>query len=228
MGTVLAIETTTRLCSVALGRDGRLLAQREEDNERNAHAELVNVFVQAVMDEAGCRFADIDAVAVGLGPGSYTGSRIGLSVAKGICFALDKPLIGLNTLSTLVSAAELSDAQVGRCWPMIDARRMEVFTQPHACNGEPVGALQPLVLDAAWVQGAGSCIVFGDGADKATDLWLGVPDVVHLKGVKPHARAMLPLAEARLARGEADDLAYSVPLYGKEANVTQPGKRRVV
>lgn len=226
MGLVLAIETTTRLCSVALGRDGRLLAQREEDHERNAHAEVVNVFVQAVMDEAGCAFEALDAVAVGLGPGSYTGSRIGLSAAKGLCFALDKPLIGLNTLSTLVSAAGLSDAKTDLCWPMIDARRMEVFTQPHAYNGEPMGAVQPLVLDAAWAQTAGSCIVFGDGADKAIELWKEAPAVVHLQGVKPHAHAMLSLAEARLALGSTDDLAYSVPLYGKEANVTQPGKRR--
>ncbi|MBP7409448.1 MAG: tRNA (adenosine(37)-N6)-threonylcarbamoyltransferase complex dimerization subunit type 1 TsaB [Flavobacteriales bacterium] len=226
MPLILAIETTTKLCSVALGRDGLVLAEREVESERHAHAEKVNVFVAEVMEEAGLKLADIDAVAVGIGPGSYTGSRIGLSAAKGLCYALDKPIIGVNTLTTLVEAAGLEGGNTTlRKWPMIDARRMEVFTQEHDAEGFAVGAVHPQVLDEAWTAAVGQCCVFGDGADKATELWKSVPNIQHVPGIKAHARAMFAHAERRLRDGEMDDLAYLVPLYGKEANVTQPKKR---
>lgn len=226
MALILAIETTTRLCSVALGRAGVLLAQREAESERHAHAEKVNVFVAEVMEEAGLILADIDAVAVGIGPGSYTGSRIGLSAAKGLCYALGKPIIGVNTLTTLVEAARASSGNAAfRQWPMIDAGRMEVFTQQHNADGVAAGEVHPQVLDEEWAHAVGNCLVFGDGADKATELWKSAPRIVHLSGIKTHARAMLAQAEHRLREGSMDDLAYLVPLYGKEANVTQPKKR---
>ncbi|MBK8499831.1 MAG: tRNA (adenosine(37)-N6)-threonylcarbamoyltransferase complex dimerization subunit type 1 TsaB [Flavobacteriales bacterium] len=226
MALILAIETTTKLCSVALGRDRAVLAQREVETERHAHAEKVNIFIAEVMEEAGIKLADVDAVAVGIGPGSYTGSRIGLSAAKGLCYALDKPIIGVNTLTTLVEAARPAAGNTGLPqWPMIDARRMEVFTQEYDAQGKAMGEVTPLVLDEAWAQAAGACCVFGDGADKAVGLWKSAPHVVHAPGIKAHAWAMLAHAEARLREGGADDLAYLVPLYGKEAKVTQPGKR---
>lgn len=226
MALILAIETTTRLCSVALGRDGLVLTQREVESERHAHAEKVNVFVAQVMEEAGLKLAEIDAVAVGIGPGSYTGSRIGLSAAKGLCYALDKPIIGVNTLTTLVEAARAAHRNTAlRQWPMIDARRMEVFTQEHNADGVAAGEVHPQVLDEEWAQAVGNCLVFGDGADKATELWKSTPHIVRVPGIKAHARAMFAHAERRLRDGMVDDLAYLVPLYGKEANVTQPKKR---
>ncbi len=226
MAMILAIETTTKLCSVALGRDGAVLAQREMETERHAHAEKVNVFVAEVMEEAGLKLLDLDAVAVGIGPGSYTGSRIGLSAAKGLCYALDKPIIGVNTLTTLVEAARSKTGNAGLpLWPMIDARRMEVFTRLHDASGRSIGEVHPLVLDEVWAQAIGACCVFGDGADKAGELWQGAPHIVHVQGIKAHAWAMLAHTETRLREGSPDDLAYLVPLYGKEANVTQPKKR---
>lgn len=226
MALILAIETTTRLCSVALGRNGLLLAEREGEDERHIHAEKVNVFVEEVVREAGLALKDIDAVAVGLGPGSYTGSRIGLSAAKGLCYALDKPIVGMNTLFTLVEAARpKAGIAVLPQWPMIDARRMEVYTQEHAASGQPTGEVHPLVLDERWAQAAGACCVFGDGADKAVELWGRAPRIVHVQGIKAHARAMLAYAEQRLRHGQVDDLAYLIPLYGKEASLTRPGKR---
>ena len=227
MALILAIETTTRLCSVALGRDGMLLAEREVESERGAHAEKVNVFIAEVIAEARVELKDIDAVAVGLGPGSYTGSRIGLSAAKGLCYGLDKPIIGLNTLSTLVQVAQLLRTGTGSCWPMIDARRMEVFTQEHDAQGKPMGSVQPLVLDPVWTTNGSKRYVFGDGADKATGLWNGAVNIEHLPGIKAHARAMFAHAEQRLRDGMVDDLAYLVPLYGKEANVTLAKKQNV-
>jgi tRNA threonylcarbamoyladenosine biosynthesis protein TsaB len=222
VGAILCIETATPLCSVAVGRGPLLLAERESTGERLAHAELLNMFVDAVMREAGLRMRDLEAVAVGIGPGSYTGLRIGVSAAKGFCHALGIPIIGLGTLETLVAAAGRSGKSM---WPMVDARRMEVFTQEHDGNARPVGAMAPLILDAPWAKGAGKCFVLGDGADKAAALWADHPEVEHVPGVKPHARAMLALAADRLRSGRVDDLAYLAPLYGKEANVTQPRKR---
>ncbi len=223
MPLILCIETATRLCSVALGRDGVLLAERGLESDKHIHAEKLNVFIAEAMEEAGVSMRELDAVAVGIGPGSYTGLRIGLSAAKGLCFALGIPIIGIGTLGTLVTA---SSRRAPRMLPMIDARRMEVFTQPFDGSGNPLGDAHPLVLDEAWADGASESLVVGDGADKAVGLWARYRGLQHLPGVRPHARCMLAAAHARLAAGLVDDLAYLVPLYGKEAHVTQPGKRR--
>lgn len=225
MGLILCIETATRLCSVALGRDGALLAMREVESERGAHAEKVNVFVDEVLQEAGVVLSDIDAVAVGIGPGSYTGLRIGLSAAKGLCYGLDVPIIGVSTLTTLVHAARQAQALDQRTlWPMVDARRMEVFTQEYDATGQSIGVVAPLILDDAWAAGPNTRSVFGDGADKAAALWAGSTTCTHLPGIKPHASAMLGEAETRLKTEQFDDLAYLVPTYGKAANLTAPKK----
>lgn len=222
MPLILCIETATRLCSVALGRDGVLLAERELESEMHIHADKVNVFIEEVLCDAGLAMRDLEAVAAGIGPGSYTGLRIGLSATKGLCFALRIPIIGLGTLDTLLSAAGGSGKE---SWPMIDARRMEVFTRRYDAQGKSVGEEHPLVLDDAWAEGAGECTVFGDGADKAEALWARHERITHRAGIKPQARAMLSLAEARLREGRTDDLAYLVPRYGKEARVTQRGNK---
>lgn len=222
MSVVLCIETATRLCSVAVGRDGVLLAERGLETDKHIHAESVSVFVDEVMREAGLAMREIDAVAVGIGPGSYTGLRIGLSAAKGLCFALGKPIIGIGTLETLVHAADRPSMNT---WPMVDARRMEVFTQPFDSSSAAMAPVRAVPLDDAWAGAAGACAVFGDGADKADGIWKPHAAIVHLTDIRPHARAMLGVAAARLRSGATDDLAYLVPLYGKEANVTQPRKR---
>lgn len=223
MPVILAIETATRLCSVAVGRDGTMLCERELESDKHIHAEKVNVFIDEVISEAGLTLSDLDAVAVGIGPGSYTGLRIGLSAAKGLCFGLEVPIIGISTLETLAVAAGARGKLV---WSMIDARRMEVFAQPFTGEESAMDDPHPIILDPAWAEAAGACIVCGDGADKAADLWRAHPRIEHIAGIRPHARAMLEIAEKRLRAGLTDDLAYLVPRYGKEANVTQPGKRR--
>lgn len=225
MPLILAIETATRLCSVALARDGAVLAIREEESDRHAHAELLNVFIQQVMEAAGCTLFQLDAVAVGIGPGSYTGLRIGLSAAKGLCYALEKPLIGLNTLGTLTQTALDADVHGDELWPMIDARRMEVFTQKYDRRGRAQDMVTPLILEGNWIEGSKQRAVFGDGADKASMLWQGRGTIHFLPGIRPHAAAMIPEAERRYAAKAFDDLAYLVPEYGKAANVTQPKKQ---
>jgi len=178
------------------------------------------------MEEAGHVLNELDAVAVGIGPGSYTGLRIGLSAAKGLCYALDKPLIGISTLQVLVHSALRTGVPEGAVlWPMIDARRMEVFTQPFAVDCTAHGPVRPLVLTEEWIPAEGSYAVFGDGADKAADLWANRPTIHHLPGIRPTAAAAFVEAERRFTEGSFDDLAYLVPEYGKAANVAQPKKR---
>jgi tRNA threonylcarbamoyladenosine biosynthesis protein TsaB len=174
---------------------------------------------------------DLDAVAVGIGPGSYTGLRIGLSAAKGLCFALDIPLIGLGTLDVLGHELQCSGF-VGEAndvlHPMVDARRMEVFTKEfHAVAGS-VQAARPVVLDDAWCTSLAfdrRHIVFGDGADKAAELWSRHARCAHVVGIRPSVNGLATAAHRTFQRKDFADLAYLVPDYGKEANVTQPTKR---
>ena len=240
MALVLCLETATKLCSVALCRDGALLAEREAEEDRHVHGEYLNVFVDEVLKEAGLSPKELEAVAVGIGPGSYTGLRIGLSAAKGFCYALDIPILGIGTLETLVQAVRAQEPDLPPdvlLHPMIDARRMEVFTAAYKPDGSLLEPVAAVVLDGTWPNLQPSTsnlqpptsnlqhVVIGDGADKAVELWANRTDIRHLPGIKPHARYLAPLAEARLAKGETDDLAYLVPAYGKGANVTQPAKK---
>lgn len=227
MPLILAIETSTKLCSVALHRDGVPVAVQELESEKNVHAEKVNVYIDDVLREAGVGMKDLQAVAVGIGPGSYTGLRIGLSAAKGLCYALDIPIIGLSTLGTLWHQAkgQLPKGEHS-AHPMIDARRMEVFTQAFDARGEATNEVSPVILDEVWdTVPAGTHVVFGDGADKATEFWSARPSIVHIPGIRPTAAVMGTEAEKRYAAGAFDDLAYLVPEYGKKANVMQPKKR---
>lgn len=225
MPTILCIETATKLCSVALSRNGAVLAVRDLESDQHVHAEKVNVFIDAVMKEADSGLKELDAIAVGIGPGSYTGLRIGLSAAKGLCYALGIPIIGISTLRTLHDAARAQEPNLAvDAWPMIDARRMEVFTQRFGENGQGIDAPAPMVLDGAQASSLSPALVFGDGADKAVELWIQ-EGITHLPGIRPFAAAMVQEAERRFAQGSFDDLAYLVPTYGKAANVTQPKKK---
>lgn len=226
MPIILCLETATKLCSVAVSRDGTVLASRDLESDKHVHAEKVNVFIDEVMKEAGLVLREVHAVAVGIGPGSYTGLRIGLSAAKGLCYALEIPIIGIGTLRTLYEAARTAHPDLeGEWWPMIDARRMEVFTQHVSPTGEEMDAAHPLVLNATWPPDGRHVIVFGDGADKAASLWQGRVEVQHIAGFRPNASAMAREVERRFANKAFDDLAYLVPTYGKGANVAQPKKR---
>lgn len=228
MGLILTYDTATPHLSVVLAEDGRVLAHRTGPDDRTTHAERLNLMVAELMEERGVHWGDLAAIAVGIGPGSYTGLRIGLSAAKGWCFAKGIPLYGLPTLEILLHELQCSvhDVPAGAMyWPMIDARRMEVFAAGFTAEGTQLSDAAPLVLDNAWVEqrkGEGALVVFGDGADKATALWKEAGQVHHVPGIKPGASGLASCAAAHHARGQAADLAYLVPAYGKAANVTQP------
>lgn len=224
---LLAIETATRRCSVVLADGGVMLAARAEESERLTHAERLNVFIDEVLREAAVDITALAGVAVGVGPGSYTGLRIGLSAAKGLCYALGIPLMGMGTLDVLVHELLNSGLALpanARLMPMVDARRMEVFTQVTGAKGALETPPHPLVLDEEWAASLAkdrTTVVFGDGADKAADLFAGVPAVLHVAGVRPAHRGLVALSSELFARGAFSDLAYLVPDYGKPANVTQ-------
>lgn len=222
-GTVLAIETSTAVCSVALFIDGRCAGIREHADGM-AHAEKLAVFIDELMEETELELHRIDAVAVSGGPGSYTGLRIGVSTAKGICWSLDKPLIAIPTLQSM-AAGVLSVLEGGReadglrLCPMLDARRMEVYTALYSGDGNelaPVTAkvMEPEVLDA-WLE-SGPVWFFGDGMPKCRSLLSLHPNARFCDSYRISARDLLrPAMHALDGRSFVHTGLYE-PFYLKE------------
>ena len=223
MALILAIETGTDICSVALVRDGELLALRESDEERN-HAKKIGVFVDELLRESGVAADELDAVAVSKGPGSYTGLRIGVSFAKGLCYGQNIPLVAVGSLDSLVEVAR-EDYEAGiidvENWseatlcPMIDARRMEVYTQLFNAEGEVRSEVEAKIIDAesfAEERNGKPFVIFGSGAEKCEEVLEGAT----LIEVVPSARGMARLAEKAFAEGKTEDVAYFEPFYLKD------------
>ena len=228
MSRILLIETSTSLCSVALAVDGRVAVNRESAEPR-AHAALTAPYVQEVLSEAGLRAAELDAVCVSAGPGSYTGLRVGVSTAKGICFAAGVPLLSVGTLEVLVHQARtegwLPDGY-RYVIPMIDARRMEVYTAVFTPEGERLTEVEPRVIDAESFReerAAGPVLFVGDGAGKCREALDG--ENVHFVQACPRAAAMLTPALAEFEAGHFRDVAYFEPFYLKDFVATVSRKR---
>ena len=232
MATILNIETSTDVCSVALTQDGMVLEHHEDYDGRN-HAVVLSRFVESCVTYARTRQLAIDAVAVSISPGSYTGLRIGLSEAKGLCFGLSVPLIGVNTLQLLAVSAVFSnffDDDNLLYVPMLDARRKEVYTAVYTPALEAMLEPQPMVLDAsslAEFRKGHTLVLMGNGAGKAREILssAGEGKKLHfLPDVKPVAMEMMALAEKHFREGRFLDVAYSTPLYLKEFQATTPKK----
>ncbi|OKS87227.1 tRNA (adenosine(37)-N6)-threonylcarbamoyltransferase complex dimerization subunit type 1 TsaB [Mucilaginibacter polytrichastri] len=221
MSLILQIETATTVCSIALAQNGQLLAVKEV-NERNIHAEMITLFIQDVCDTAGKQLKDIDAVAVSKGPGSYTGLRIGVSTAKGICFALDKPLIAVETLQAMVTgAAEFSAlyATEAILCPMIDARRMEVYTALYSTTGELIKPTAAEIIDDnsfADIAPEKQLVIFGDGAEKCIQALAHRGKLTFLPDFSNSAAQLTQLALQKFEAGEFENIAYFEPYYLKE------------
>ncbi len=225
---ILLIETSTALCSVALAEEGRITASRESVEPR-AHAVLTAPFVQQVLGERGLRAADLDAVCVSAGPGSYTGLRVGVSTAKGVCFAAGVPLLSVGTLDVLVAQAAADGLLPAGCRyviPMIDARRMEVYTAVFTPDGQRLTEVEPRVVDAESFRqerAAGPVLFIGDGAGKCSEALAG-PDA-HFVQVCPRAAAMLAPAMQEFKAGHFRDVAYFEPFYLKDFVATVSRKK---
>lgn len=225
MANILNIETSTQVCSVALASEGQVL-EHHENYDGLTHATLLSTFVYDALRYARSREITLDAVAVSIGPGSYTGLRIGLSEAKGLAFGLDIPLITVNTLQLLTVSTmfnHLIEDDVLYA-PMIDARRMEVYTAVYDPALNVVVEPRPLILDNdsfAELLYQKNVMFMGDGSDKAREI-IKHPNARFIAGIKPVALDMIALSERAFRQQDFADVAYSTPLYLKEFQATVP------
>ena len=252
MERIILIETSTALCSVALAEDGVITAYRESSAPK-AHASLTAVFIQEMLEERGVTLADCDAVCVSMGPGSYTGLRVGVSTAKGLCFGSGKPLLAVGTLDTLVAQAEMpgqarhdgSDVIPGIIpdtigdprfiIPMIDARRMEVYAAVFGRTVIPsevedsftqLTETAPAIIDEnsfAEYLEQGPCLFIGDGAGKCADV-IRHPNASFCQ-CYPKASSMLVPAIKAYKEKRFEDVAYFEPFYLKEFVATVSKKK---
>ena len=246
MQRIILIETSTALCSAAIAENGAITAYRESSAPK-AHASLTAVFIQEMLQERGLTLAECDAVCVSMGPGSYTGLRVGVSTAKGLCFGAGKPLIAVGTLDTLVAQAlnAIPDENGAALdivekpkfiIPMIDARRMEVYSavfsscHPEHSEGSPsytqITETAPAIIDensfAEYLE-QGPCLFIGDGAGKCADV-IKHPNA-HFCQCWPKASAMLSPATEAYNEKRFEDVAYFEPFYLKEFVATVSKKK---
>jgi tRNA threonylcarbamoyladenosine biosynthesis protein TsaB len=213
---ILLIETATQVCSVALSVDGDV-RQLKESSEKNSHSARVTVFIDEVMKSEGISFKELDAVAVSMGPGSYTGLRIGVSTAKGICFGIDRPLIAINTLQVMAAGA-LKGMESLFC-PMIDARRMEVYNALYYPDLSIYRETRADIIDetsfSAELQQF-SVWFFGDGAAKCKPFLGTHPNARFIDDFQVSSTYMARLAEEKFQNHQFEDLAYFEPFYLKD------------
>lgn len=228
MALILNIDTSTDVCSVAIAREGNVIALNENDEGFN-HSALLGVYADALLKENGLKASDLDAVAVSMGPGSYTGLRIGVSLAKGICFGAGKPLIAVGTLEALANAVARGRGEEGLYCPMIDARRMEVYTAVFDREGVAVRDVHAEVIEegafADLLEGH-KMFFFGNGSDKVKDI-IRHPNAEFIPGVATSAGNMTMLAERKFKAADFEDVAYFEPFYLKDFVATVP-KRKVL
>ena len=225
---ILCLETATPVCSVALNDSCCTLALRETEGQ-NAHSEKITNFIREVLETAGVDYKQLDAVAVSKGPGSYTGLRIGVSTAKGICYAADLPLMAIDTLEAMAyGMKEKLGSQIGEndlLVPMIDARRMEVYAAIFDANLNKIEDTAALVIDEnsfADMRKNHRLWLFGDGAPKLGKLFENQPDISIVDGFKPSAAFMRPLAKKALLNKDFVDVAYFEPFYLKDFIAGKP------
>lgn len=228
MATILNIETSTEVCSVTIAKNGELLFKKETP-EGLRHSELLTVFIEELVKENNFELSQLDAVAVSKGPGSYTGLRIGVSVAKGLCYGLKIPLIAINSLEVMgIHAAENSSEKMLFC-PMIDARRMEVYTALYNAEGEAISPVSAEIIEEDFLADqlkTNKILFFGNGAEKCKT------KITHSNALfngpaKTSAQFMQKLSETKYNNQEFEDVAYFEPFYLKDFVATIP-KNKVI
>jgi tRNA threonylcarbamoyladenosine biosynthesis protein TsaB len=222
MALILNIETATTVCSVSLAKDGVLLSFKEQNGDYS-HAENLTVFIEDVLQQANINISDIDAIAVSKGPGSYTGLRIGVSTAKGLCYSLDKPLIAVDTLKYMAIATSqqptTNNQQQSLYCPMLDARRMEVYCAIYDFQGNVVKATAAEIIDEhsfADILKTNKIVFFGDGSAKCKETFSENSNAIFIDDVVPSAKDMITLSEKAFSEKQFEDVAYFEPYYLKD------------
>ncbi len=214
MAYILNIETATKNCSVAIAKDGKVICCKELATEGYSHAEKLHVFIEEVLKQAQITYKDLDAIAVSKGPGSYTGLRIGVSAAKGLCYALDIPLIAIDTLEVLAAQVKIEE---GIIIPMLDARRMEVYSAIFNSNQEKIREVAAEIISEDSFSDIQEKIhIIGDCQNKlkvvmTQDNFIFMENVIY-----PSAREMTALCFEKFVKQDFKDLAYFEPFYLKD------------
>ncbi|HLW49371.1 MAG TPA: tRNA (adenosine(37)-N6)-threonylcarbamoyltransferase complex dimerization subunit type 1 TsaB [Sphingobacteriaceae bacterium] len=228
---ILQLDTSTPVCTVSLSRDGKSLGVIHADGH-NVHASSLTTQIAQLMEEQRLQYSDLAAVAVGKGPGSYTGLRIGVSTAKGICFAANLPLIAVDSLLMLAigfQANHISDQSSNTLLcPMIDARRMEVYMAIYSAKMELIRATSAEIIDENYfdfLESDQEISLFGSGADKFEKLFLNHPQVKVVPGIQADAAYLSGLAYQAYIQQHFEDLTYFEPFYLKDFIPTTPKKQ---
>ena len=227
MSIILNIETSTKNCSISIANKGEILAIKELNNGNYSHAEVLHPFIVDVLKEANLSSNNIDAVAVSKGPGSYTGLRIGVSAAKGLCFAFDKPLISIDTLTSLSYSISFSS---GYIVPMLDARRMEVYSAVFNHNHENIREIKAEIIDEnsfSEYLDANKVFFVGDGAQKCKEI-ITHKNAVFVDDKFPSAKEMAKLSYNKHKKNDIENVAYFEPFYLKDFVVIPQKKKKPI
>jgi tRNA threonylcarbamoyladenosine biosynthesis protein TsaB len=217
---ILCLETSTKACSVALGQNGKFLALKESLDEQYSHAENLTLYIEEVCRLANIHLQDVDAIAVSKGPGSFTGLRIGVSTAKGLCYALDKPLIAINSLEAMaIGQIQNPKFKIQNLFcPMIDARRMEVYCAIYDEQGHEIKKTSAEIVDEnsfSDLLQKNKIYFFGDGAEKCKSK-ISHPNAIFIDNINPSTKFMIPIAEKYFLENKFEDVAYFEPFYLKD------------
>jgi tRNA threonylcarbamoyladenosine biosynthesis protein TsaB len=213
---ILNIETSTKACSVALFSGKELVSHKEHVEEKFSHSEKLSLYMLEVLDLAKITFTDLSAIAISMGPGSYTGLRIGVSTAKGLCYALDIPLISISTLQAMAYGISLTKKSDVFC-PMIDARRMEVYSAFYNAKNKLIRKIQADIIDEKSYQKelTDKVLFFGDGSEKLHETIIH-DNASFVSNFHPSAKFLGPLAYKKFQETDFEDTAYFEPYYLKD------------
>ena len=224
---ILNIETATKNCSVSISKNGELLAVKELNNGNYSHAEVLHSFINDLASEAKITLSELSAIAVSKGPGSYTGLRIGVSAAKGLCFSLNIPLISIDTLASL--AHSVNDVS-GKIVPMLDARRMEVYSAVFDSNYNLERTIKAEIIDQDSFKDYlefGNVYFIGDGASKCKEVITHV-NAIFIDDKFPSSKEMCELAYNKYKKNDIEDVAYFEPFYLKDFLVVPQKKKKPI
>ncbi len=220
---LLHLETSTKVCSVVLSKNGQEIAKKESNDDAFAHGEKLTLYIQEVLKNANVLIHELSGVSVSSGPGSYTGLRIGTSTAKGLCYALNIPLLSISSLDSLATEAKKKHGEANIC-PMIDARRMEVYSVIYGPKEETLKEISADVLELDSYHEFEPFVAIGDGMPKTQEMWSG-RNITFDDSILCSASGQVAKVYSKFLNQEFEDLAYFEPFYLKEFYTVPPKKK---